>query len=216
MPRAPRQPLPPGRHGLSPSFVASDQRARMLAVCAELVIEKGYVATTIDDVVRASRVSRKTFYEHFTSKEDAFLTALDAATALGLERVRAAFASTDDWPEQVRRGLRALLELVAAEPAFSLMAYVESPLVGREGRARYDASAAEFEFFLAPGFALAAHAVPREVGRMVGAGIQELISTCVRQGTLDDIPGLLPAATYLCLVPFLGPTAAAQEAGLEA
>jgi AcrR family transcriptional regulator len=211
-----RQPLPPGRHGLSPSFVASDQRARVLAACAELVIQKGYVATTIDDIVRASRVSRKTFYEHFTSKEDAFLTAFDTATTRALEHVRAAFASTDDWPAQIRRGIRALLELVAAEPAFSLMAYVESPLVGREGRARYDASTAEFEVFLAPGFALAAHAVPREIGRMVGAGVQELISTCVRQGALEDLPGLLPAVTYLCLVPFLGPAAAAREAGLEA
>jgi AcrR family transcriptional regulator len=211
-----RQPLPPGRHGLSPSFVATDQRERMLAACAELITEKGYAATTIDDIVRASRVSRKTFYEHFASKEDAFLAALDAATGRALERVRAAFASTDDWPEQVRRGLRALLEFVAAEPAFSFMSYVKSPLVDRDGRARYDASAAEFEVFTAPGFALAAHEVPREVGRMVGAGIQELISTCVRQGALEDVPGLLPAATYLCLVPFLGPTAAAREAGLEA
>jgi AcrR family transcriptional regulator len=196
--------------------VASDQRARMLAALAELVAEKGYAATTIEDIARVSRVSRKTFYEHFANKEDAFLKGLDAVTELALTRVEAAFATVDAWPEQVRRALRALLELVAAEPAFALIAYAEPPLAGRDRLGRDAATAAAFEAFLTPGFALAPHPVPREVGPMIGAGIRELIATCVRRGARDEVPALLPAATYLCLVPFLGPTAAAAEAGLEA
>ena len=210
-----RRPLPPGRHKLSRSFVTSDQRERILAAFADVVAEKGYAATTIEDVVRASRVSRTTFYEHFTNKEDAFLTGLDAVSSLALERVDAAFASADDWPEQVRRGLRALLELVAREPTFSLLISVEPSLVGRAAMARHEDQAEAFEVFLAPGFALAEHAVPREIGRMIAAGVRELITGCLRRGAMQDIPSLLPAATYLCLVPFLGPTEAAREAELD-
>ena len=35
--------------------------------------EKGYAATTIADIVRHARVSKRTFYEHFADKEDCLL-----------------------------------------------------------------------------------------------------------------------------------------------
>ena len=39
---------------------------------AQVMAEKGYVATTVADVLRAAKVSRETFYEQFESKEDCF------------------------------------------------------------------------------------------------------------------------------------------------
>ena len=70
--------LPPGRHGLPRSFVASNQRERLLEAVASVTARIGYPDTTVHDIHSAAGVSRKTFYEHFTNKEDAFLAASPA------------------------------------------------------------------------------------------------------------------------------------------
>jgi AcrR family transcriptional regulator len=68
-------PLPRGRHGLPREVVQSNQRARLLAGAAKAVEERGFASVTIGDIVRHAAVSRRTFYEHFASKEECFKAA---------------------------------------------------------------------------------------------------------------------------------------------
>ena len=58
--------------------------------------------TSVADVLRAAGVSRETFYEQFTSKEDCFMAAYDAAVEVLLAAIPAAAA-----PTAPRGGLRA-------------------------------------------------------------------------------------------------------------
>ena len=88
-PRGPHQ-LPPGRHGLSRSFVARNQRQRILAAVAEATAARGYARMSVEDVVRAAGVSRRTFYELFHNKDDVFLAAYDQVADLLIAGVRAA------------------------------------------------------------------------------------------------------------------------------
>src|SRR3984957_6944617 len=104
MPTRPRQ-LPAGRHGLSRSFVVRDQRERILAAVADVVAEKGYSAMTVEDVVGRAGVSRRTFYDQFADKREAFFAAYDAVSAQCMAVAGAAFVSSTSWPEQVRLGL---------------------------------------------------------------------------------------------------------------
>ena len=78
----PVRPLPRGRHRLARAEVVSSQRTRMLYGMAEAMMEKGYVDTTVADVIKRAGVSRETFYQQFSSKADCFLSAFDAAAAL--------------------------------------------------------------------------------------------------------------------------------------
>ena len=66
-PRAARAPhqLPPGRHGLARSFVARNQRERILAAVATVASKRGYGGMSVQDIVREAGVSRRTFYEQF-------------------------------------------------------------------------------------------------------------------------------------------------------
>jgi AcrR family transcriptional regulator len=42
-----------------------DHRERLIAAMAASVEERGYADTTVADVVRIARTSRRTFYQHF-------------------------------------------------------------------------------------------------------------------------------------------------------
>src|SRR6266511_4356448 len=72
---APLEPLPRGPHSLPRDVVVSSQRARIVRGLIEVVAEKGYVATTVADVIGRAGVSRTTFYQQFKDKEDCFLLA---------------------------------------------------------------------------------------------------------------------------------------------
>src|SRR5690606_3521943 len=106
---------PRGRHGLSREEVASDQRARMLAAMVDAMAAKGYVGTSVADVIAGAGVSRETFYQQFGSKLDCFLAAFAVAEA----RVAGALAAAagDGAPdERAERAVTAYLDLLAAEP----------------------------------------------------------------------------------------------------
>jgi AcrR family transcriptional regulator len=135
--------LPRGRHGLSRQEVAASQRDRILWALAETMAHKGYVATTVADVLKAAGVSRETFYQQFSSKQDAFMAAFDAAAARLLDQtlVRSGPADgvdrADAGPlERFDRVLGAYLDGLAAEPAFARTFLVEVYAAGPEALAR--------------------------------------------------------------------------------
>jgi AcrR family transcriptional regulator len=112
----------------------------MLEAVGGAVAEKGYAATTIDDIVRGAGVSKKTFYEHFQDKLGAFLAAYEAASDELYEHVRVAqdaVSPTDDaWLERTHAGIRAYLRWLAAEPALARVFLIEVAAAGPEALAR--------------------------------------------------------------------------------
>jgi AcrR family transcriptional regulator len=140
------QQLPKGRHGLSRAFIASNQRERLLDAIANVVAEKGYAGTRVADITDYAGVSRKTFYELFTDKEECFLAAFDAITQLLMDRMARALATVgvDNWSVQVRALVGEFLRFLAAEPAFARMCIVEVLGSGAAGLARRDAAIEAF------------------------------------------------------------------------
>lgn len=191
--------------------MADNQRARILVGVAEVVADKGYTAMSVEDIVRRSGVSRRTFYDQFRDKRSAFFASFDANNEQVLAATTAAFASTDDWPEQVRRALATLLGLLATKPAFARMAFLEMAMAGPDGLRRLETSIAGFQMLLVPGEAMADQPVPTEVPQMIGAAIAELVRRHAVRDDMASVSRSLPAAVYLCLVPYLGPSQAWAE-----
>lgn len=104
---------------------AGDHRLRLLEGMAEAVKEKGYAATTIADVVRHSRVSKRTFYEHFADREACFLACYAEGGDLALRAVAEAAGRGGPWPETVRAATRAYLATLQARPALTRTLLVE-------------------------------------------------------------------------------------------
>src|SRR6476469_916905 len=133
-----RTKLPPGRHGLSRSFVAQNQRDRILAAVAEACSAKGYGEMSVEDIIAAAGVSRRTFYEHFKNKEHAFLAAYDAVVVQLFGRVNGAVEAAETIQDKIRACLGAFLVFLASEPAFARMCIVDVLAAGSEAVARRD------------------------------------------------------------------------------
>jgi len=56
-------------------------RQRVLAEAQRLFRERGYAATSLEQIAEAAEVTKGAIYGHFTSKEDLMLSALEAAPA---------------------------------------------------------------------------------------------------------------------------------------
>jgi AcrR family transcriptional regulator len=128
--------------------VVENQRERILAAVADVTSVAGYRDMTVADVIVTAGVSRRTFYEHFKNKDDAFLAAFDAVLAQLLAVVREAYESEKDPADRLRAGLEAFLDFVAREPAFARMCIVEALAAGPEAVARRTAATRAFAAML--------------------------------------------------------------------
>src|ERR1700760_343868 len=134
--------LPRGRHGLSPEFVARNQRDRLIAALILTLAEVGYQKTTVSMIGRRAAVSKSDFYKHFDSKDECFLAAYDFA----VERVHTAVADAcstvagEEWQGRGRAGIAPLPNLLAAEPALASILLAEGLRAGRGIFDRYQAA----------------------------------------------------------------------------
>jgi AcrR family transcriptional regulator/DNA-binding MarR family transcriptional regulator len=106
--------------------VSNIQRQRLLTAVAEVTAERGAGNVTVAHIVARSGVSRRTFYEQFSDREDCLLAALDQAIARASEAVLPAYAQETRWRERIRAGLTALLAFFDEEPALAKLCIVES------------------------------------------------------------------------------------------
>jgi len=208
--------LPPGRHGLPREFVSHNQRERLIAGLAEAVAEHGYAGTTIAHITRNAAVSRRTFYEHFASKDECFIAAYDMVMTELRRRVAEAFDAEEEWPRAVRAGIAAMLGFLAAEPHLARLSMVEALVAGPVVVERYDAAIQS----LAPYFAAGRKDLPDEIlaglsptteEALVG-GMVSLISRRIFADRTEELEALLPDLVEFTLTPYLGSVAAAEVA----
>jgi AcrR family transcriptional regulator len=129
--------LPRGRHHLSREKVRRAQRDRLLTGMIEAVAEQGYGAATVGAVLKRVHISRETFYQHFSDKEDCFLAAFDTASDRLIVMVEAALGSPED-PALVRldRVLTTYLSALAASPTLARTFLIEVYGAGRAAVSR--------------------------------------------------------------------------------
>jgi AcrR family transcriptional regulator len=96
---------------------SAGHRDRLLAAMAQSIREQGFRRTTVADVVRQARTSRRTFYAHFEDREACFLELFDVMSEGLLAQIAAAADPALGWEEQVERALGAYLEAMGSEPA---------------------------------------------------------------------------------------------------
>ncbi len=87
-------------------------------------------------MVTRAGVSRGTFYEFFSNREELFLEAFDDAVARLGAAVERKYAGEGTWQEQVRAGLEAVLGVLDEQPALTRLCVVEAPQAGTKVQRR--------------------------------------------------------------------------------
>ncbi len=123
--------IPAGRHTLEPDEVRARQHERLLRAMGTCVSERGYVETTIADVVRVARTSRTVFYRHFPDKETCFLRTYEQMTRARIGASLEAAAAVEDWRGKLHEGIGAYFRWMAEHPEVALTTVVEVHRAGR-------------------------------------------------------------------------------------
>ncbi len=210
--RAPPEKLPRPRPkgGGGARYMPEDPAERIIAATVEVVVERGYQAMTITDIVSRAGVSFSTFYEHFDGKAAALLAALDSGRSLMFGMMAPLYRRARDWPAAVRASFTAMFAFYAAEPAYTRMAMIEVVGAGDELLAKHEELLAATYAALEPGFELRPE-LPRFYAEAIGGMVFELAASEIRRRGTDHMNELGPLATYLVLAPFLG---AEESAGV--
>jgi AcrR family transcriptional regulator/DNA-binding MarR family transcriptional regulator len=106
------------------------QRLRIVLAMAGVVCDQGLEYTRVTDVVRRARVSRRTFYDLFEDRNDAFLATFEEGVRRAQNRVVPAFEAERVWTDRVRAGLTALLGFFEEEPQLARLCVVYSLAAG--------------------------------------------------------------------------------------
>lgn len=109
-------------------------RERLEAGLAASVAEKGLAATTIADVARAAGTSKRTFYEHFTDKDDCFIALYRSRSERLMAQVDATLTpGAAPATTQIADAVRAFLTFVVDDPAMGRAHVAEIATLGERG-----------------------------------------------------------------------------------
>jgi AcrR family transcriptional regulator len=205
-PLSPPQPLPPGRPRVTEQEVAENHRRRILFAAAEVAREKGYTASTVEDITHTAHVSRKAFYHLYADKQDAFMAVHELVLQNVVSVTAAAFFAGATWPERIWEGIRASLQFLQANPTIAYFGFVESYAVGPGAVQRIEDSHIGFTIFLQEGY----QHQPREhdPSRLALEAIAVTQYELGYRQTRHDPTKLaryIPHLVHLALTPFLGP-----------
>jgi AcrR family transcriptional regulator len=175
-------------------------RDRLLEGLAASIGERGYRDTTVADIVRHARTSKRTFYGHFSTKEECFVELLRANNDMLIANIRAAVDPDADWQIQIRRAVGAYVAHIAARPAVTLTWIRELPGLGAQAAPLHRWAMERLTDLLVdltggPGFARAGlPVVARPLAVLLLGGLRELTALLVEDGS--DVHTMLePAVT---------------------
>ncbi|MBV8462543.1 MAG: TetR/AcrR family transcriptional regulator [Acidimicrobiales bacterium] len=109
-------------------LTADARRRQLFATALRLFAERGYSATTMDDIAEAAGVTKPLLYQHFDSKRALYLELMDVFAGVLVRRIVDATADAEGPRQQVERGFAAYFALmVENEAAFRLLYGREAP-----------------------------------------------------------------------------------------
>jgi len=150
-------------------------RARIIDATAQTISDQGVRSTTVAHLLTAADVSRRTFYKHFRSAEDALASVYEEVTSELLTTVTAAMDAADPI-QKVLGALDAYVDFVRAH----------DPLV-----AMLHAEAARADSLLSPARRRTLDALVHEVHTAVLQTLGAAVDPWVYRGLLMAVEGLV-------------------------
>jgi AcrR family transcriptional regulator len=96
--------------------VETTPRARLIDALASSIEQKGYRDTTVADIVRIAKTSRRTFYEHFADRGECFLALFERLTNDKMQQIADAVDPELPLEEQIERAIDVYIDGIVADP----------------------------------------------------------------------------------------------------
>jgi AcrR family transcriptional regulator len=109
-------------------------RQRLVDALAASIADIGYSATTVADIVRRARTSRRTFYEHFSDREGCLVALLSDTNRATIAVISAAVDPAAPWEVQIRQAVQAWIANAESHPAVMLSWIRDLPALGLAAR----------------------------------------------------------------------------------
>ena len=193
--------------------LAEIQRARLIAGAVSVIDELGYARTTVGHITAHSRVSRRTFYELFTNREECLMAVLEHTLGLVNRELAAVDRDALPWRERVRLGLATILMFFDREPALARVCLIQALRGGPQVLERREEILAGLAAVIDAGRlegARGGECTPLTAEGLVGAAVAIVYARLLRRDSrpLTDLLGELMG---MIVLPYLGPAAARRE-----
>jgi AcrR family transcriptional regulator len=189
-------------------------RRRLLDGMDASITQRGYRETTVADIVRHARTSKRTFYGEFSSKEECFIELLRTNNEEMIKRIRGSVDPDAEWKKQVQQAVGAYVDHIASRPAITLTWIREAPALGADAQPLHRTAMNNFTDMLvdlsdSPGFRRAdLPPITAHLALILVGGLRELTALYVEDG--HDVHGITDAAVTASTA-ILGLTGSAQH-----
>jgi len=187
------------------------QRARLLSAAVTVVSEQGWSDVTVAQIAGRARVSRRTFYDLFSDRDDCLLAMLDDTVS----RIEAELATTGvegSWRDRVREGLWTILSFFDREPVLAGVCVVQAlrggPVVLERREEIFKRLAAVLDE--GRGESAREHASGLTAEGLVGAAFTIVHARLLRADG-ECLTGLAGELMSMIVLPYLGPAVARSE-----
>lgn len=183
-------------------------RNRLLDGLVSSIEHRGYRDTTVADIVRGAKTSKRTFYSEFASKEECFVELLRTNNDELIVDIRTAVNPEADWHVQIHSATTAYVDHISSRPAITLSWIREAPALGAAALPLHRAAMGSLVDMLvdltdSPGFRRAdLEPISRPLALILLGGLRELTALTVETGN-DPRQILEPAVTAATAI--LGP-----------
>lgn len=180
---------------------ATEHRQRLLDGLAEALQAQAFAEITIADIVAKARVSKRTFYEQFSSKEACLLALGERLCDQTLALIAANYRFDEDWITQLRNVTHAYLSSLESQTAVMRAVYIEIMTIGAEGLALRRRMGERFGQFLIMQVEAFRAVEPDKrpltptMATAVIGGINELILQAIERGEAHRLSELTPTVT---------------------
>ena len=193
--------------------VAEIQRSRLLAAAVRAVEELGYTQATVAHITRRARVSRRTFYELFSNREECLIAALESVLDSIRLEIDAAGLEGLGWRERIRGGLWMILSFFDREPVLARVCVVQALRGSQAVLERREQVLAGLVAIVDEGRwegGRSGECPPLTAEGLVGATFSLVYARLLRRDS-KPLTGLIGDLMGMIVLPYMGPAAARRE-----
>lgn len=196
----------------SPAGAPICERVRRAVV--DLVVERGYAATTVEAIIERAGVERAAFERRFAGKDDCCLRIYEAQLAEIDRRVVGAYLSRDAWRDRLRAAAYAAAGYVRDHPREVLFGEIQMREGAELAQARRDAYLQRLVDLVDAGRAELDDpgALSRGVAERALGAVYTLMLKRLQEGQgTSAARSTVPELMYVAVRPYVGHEAALEE-----